>query len=138
MKIQTVTHTVTESNLRGETTCLSCISLTMIPCMHSISQPIGELVFVNVFMLGDVSESAVVPRAARRPPEKTLLLVHASTRGENVKSYKWFLSIQGGRADCSYPGRGQGSVAADLVAPSPGWVLNGYRTVSGAPSTTIP
>lgn len=40
-----------------------------------VSQPTGEFVLVDVLVLWDVSVGAVRPRAARRPPEKALLLV---------------------------------------------------------------
>lgn len=42
-----------------------------------ISQSTGEFVLVNVLVLWDMSEGAVLPCAARGPPEKALLLICA-------------------------------------------------------------
>lgn len=41
------------------------------------AQSTGELVPVEVLVLRDVAEGAVLPRAARGPPEEALLLVQA-------------------------------------------------------------
>lgn len=43
------------------------------------SQPPGDFVPVHVLVLWDVFEGAVLPRAARGPPEEALLVVHATT-----------------------------------------------------------
>lgn len=50
--------------------------------MRLVSQSASELVFVDILVLGDVPEGAVVPRAASRPPEKALSLVCASEQQE--------------------------------------------------------
>lgn len=52
-----------------------------------ISQSTGEFVPVNVLVLCDMSVGAVVPRAARGPPEKALLLVRATT-GKTISHVK--------------------------------------------------
>lgn len=52
-----------------------------------ISQSTGEFVFVDVFVLWDVFVGAVLPRAARGPPEKALLLVRAAT-GKTISHVK--------------------------------------------------
>lgn len=52
--------------------------LSIFDFLHvKISQPAGEFVLVDVLVLWDMSVGAVLPRAARGPPEKTLLLVRA-------------------------------------------------------------
>lgn len=51
--------------------------LVVFDFLHKIPQSTGEFVLVNVLVLWDVSEGAVLPRAAGRPPEKALLLVRA-------------------------------------------------------------
>ena len=43
-------------------------------------QFIGEFILVDILVLWDVSVGAVVPRAARGPPEEALLLVNAKTK----------------------------------------------------------
>lgn len=48
-----------------------------------VTQAAGELVLVDVLVLRDVFVGAVGPRAARGPPEETLLLVRAATRGQS-------------------------------------------------------
>lgn len=51
-------------------------TLVIFEFLHvKVSKSAGEFVLVNVLVLRDVFVGAVRPRAARRPPEKTLLLV---------------------------------------------------------------
>lgn len=57
--------------------------LVVFDFLHKIPQSTGEFVLVNVLVLWDVSEGAVLPRAAGRPPEKALLLVRAANNGKN-------------------------------------------------------
>ncbi len=53
-----------------------------------VSKSTGEFVLVDVLVFRDVFVGAVRPRAARRPPEKTLLLVKATTKtAENTISH---------------------------------------------------
>ena len=52
--------------------------------MLKISQSTGELVLVDVLVLRNVFEGAVLPRAARRPPEKALLLEQAATTRKTI------------------------------------------------------
>lgn len=107
--------------------------------MWKTPQPAGELVFVEVFVFWDVSEGAVLPRAADRPPEKAFLLVGAvATRTTILFSVKKKPSFYSHLEDLSYPGCGLRSAAPEPDPSSPIWNLYGYRTVSGAPSTTIP
>lgn len=51
-----------------------------------VSKSAGEFVLVNVLVLRDVFVGAVRPRAARRPPEKTLLLVRAAKKTKQNKT----------------------------------------------------
>lgn len=54
-------------------------------CMQS--QPAGEFFPIDVLVLRDVSEGAVVPCASCRPPEKALLLVCATIWKTSDKSF---------------------------------------------------
>lgn len=79
----------TASNFRGIAACLLFITLFVffLPVsLHVICrQFIGEFILVDILVLWDVSVGAVVPRAARGPPEEALLLVNAKTKkGDSV------------------------------------------------------
>lgn len=88
-------------------------------------------------MFGDVSEGAVVPRAPYRPPEKAFLLISAGTTEDNKTTILITTEEEPGfysylEVGPSYPESGPESAAP--LSPN----FCGYRTVSGAPSTTIP
>lgn len=52
--------------------------LVMFDFLHvKVPQSAGELVLVDVLVPGEMFEGAVLPRAARGPPEETLLLEQA-------------------------------------------------------------
>jgi len=54
------------------------------------AQSTGELVPVEVLVLRDVAEGAVLPRAARGPPEEALLLVQAGKQRQAFKMHRWY------------------------------------------------
>lgn len=113
--------------------------LFMISYMWKTSQPAGELVFVKVSVFWDMSEGTILPRAAYCPPEKAFLLVAAVvTRTTILFTVNKKPGFNSHLEDPSYPGFGLGLVAPEPDPLSPIWNLYGYRTVSGAPSMTIP
>ena len=62
----------------------------MIDFLHVVvvvAQSTGEFLPVDVLVLRDVSEGAVLPRAARGPPEEALLLAQTATARKTTRHF---------------------------------------------------
>lgn len=104
------------------------------PGNQNLPSTVGVLVLQVVFV------AAVRSRAARGPPEGAFFL-QAATAPKIIPHFEAPFQtniVCCSRAAASYLGRAHESVRADLDTPSLVWILLGYRTNSGAPSSNIP